>query len=546
MVDGRSGRLHVPEGGDLQVGVTRRAFLARIPLALAAGGLLAACGGAAAPTTGGGGPSTASAAAGGGSGSGGSTLTIALDAFPPKMDPMQSTAYVDRQVYMAVYDALVTFDKSLAIKPGLADSWEISQDGLTYTFHLHPGISFHDGTPFNAQAVVFNTKRYQDPSSPRRSEIALVDSVEAQGDYTVVYKLKSPFSPFLSILGDRAGMMVSPDAVQKQGGNVNQHPVGTGPFMFKESVQGDHITVVKNPKYWQAGLPKSDQVIYKGIPDSNVRLAQLKAGQVDVMDRVAAKDVAGLRADPQAVVDSASGLGYDGFYLNLKTAPFSSKPLRQAVAAAIDRAALVQVVYGDAAVPLVGPFPPSSPAYDPSIAVPKADPAAAKKFLAQAGQAGGFSFTMLIPGNSPVSTQVAQILQNMLNQVGISMKIQQQEFGALLNSVLKGDFQAALVGWSGRVDPDQNIYSFLVTGAGNNNGGYSNPRMDQILKQARIESDMAKRKQLYDQAVQLEMQDVPYVYLDSQNDVKGLLKSVQGFVHVPDGLFRVAPMYVAS
>jgi peptide/nickel transport system substrate-binding protein len=339
---------------------------------------------------------------------------------------------------------------------------------------------------------------------------------------------------------------VSPAAVQKQGGNVNQGPVGTGPFSFKEMVQGDHITVVKNPSYWQSGLPKAAQVTYKAIPDSNVRLAQLRAGQVNVMDRVASKDVPSFQTDAQDVLDSAPGLGYDGFYLNLRTAPFSQKALRQAVAAAIDRAALTKVVYGDTAVPIVGPFPPSSWAYDPSIAVPPANPTLAKQLLAQGGQSNGFTFTMLIPGNSPVSTQVAQILQNMLGQAGITMKIEQQEFGALLDAVIKGNFTAALVGWSGRVDPDQNSYSFLVTGGGNNNGGYSSPQMDQILKQARTESDVSKRKQLYDQAVKLEMEDVPYVYLDSEKDVKGLQKAVQGYVHVPDGLFRVASMYVAS
>ncbi|HVB10409.1 MAG TPA: ABC transporter substrate-binding protein [Bacillota bacterium] len=536
------------------MGITRRALLARVPLILTAGGLLAACGGAAA---GSGGAATgtataasaaASASAGSGQASGGGSksLTIALNAYPPKMDPAQSTAYVDRQVYQSIYDSLVTFDKGLAMKPGLADSWDISQDGLTYTFHLHQGIKFHDGTPFNADAVVFNTKRYQDPASPRRTEIALVESVTATDASTVVYKLQSPFAPLLSILGDRAGMMVSPDAVSKQGGNVNQHPVGTGPFTFKEMVQGDHVAVVKNPAYWQPGLPKLDSVLYKAITDSNVAIAQLKAGQVGVMDTVPPNNVSDLSSDTQLVVDSVPGLGYAGFYVNLRTQPFSSQPLRQAVSAAIDRAAYVKVMFGTAASPIVGPFPPSSWAYDSSIAVPPANPAAAKQFLAQGGQSGGFTFTMTIPGGSPLSSQAAQVLQNMLGKVGITMKIEEQEFGALLGNLNKGNFTAALVGWSGRVDPDQNSYSFLATGGGNNNGGYSSPQMDQLLKQARVTSDQAQRKQIYSQIVKLIEVDVPYVYLDAGADIKGLQKSVQGYVHIPDGLFRVAAMDVSA
>lgn len=292
-------------------------------------------------------------------------LRVALDADPPKLDPHLSSSAIDRQVQNNIFDKLVELDEKLNIVPELAAEWEISEDGRVYTFKLRQGVKFHDGTDFNAEVVKFNFERMlnRELKTPRYNEVSMVEKVEVLDPYTVAITLKKPFSPFLGILTDRAGMMVSPAAVQKYGndGFLN-HPVGTGPFKFESRIKGDSITLVKNESYWRQGLPKADQVIYKVITDQNVAVVNLQSGQVDILDTRTIPDqqLPSLRQDKRVVLDVLPGLGYQGLWLNVTRPPFDDKWLRKAVDAAIDRETLVKVVFGDAATPGWGPFPPSS------------------------------------------------------------------------------------------------------------------------------------------------------------------------------------------
>ena len=465
------------------------------------------------------------------------TLTIGLSSDPPKLDPLLSSAMVDRQVQNNIYDKLVDIDQKLNIIPDLATKWEITDGGKVYTFHLQTGVKFQDATPFNAAAVKFNFDRMLDPKvkSPRFNEVSMVTKVEVVDDSTVRFTLKAPFTPFLGVLTDRAGMMVSPAAVQKYGDDYLQHPVGTGPFTFQSRVKGDSITLVRNDSYWK-GKGQIQKLVYKIIPDSNTSVSNLQSGQVDVLESSAIPDkqIPTLKGTAGTVVDIGSALGYQGMWLNVTQPPFNNIWLRRAVADAIDRKQLVQVAFGaDTAVPGDSPFSPVSPLNDG--VVPAADLAKAKDDLAKGGQPNGFSFKLMI---TPGPNQVAPVLQQMLSQVGIKMDIEQVEWGQLLARLDKLTFQASPVGWSGRVDPDQNVYSFFYTKGGFNDSGYSNKDMDTLLDQSR-QLDGQARADVYAKVIAKIREDVPYVYLYYPSNKLAYSNKVKGLINYPDGMIRV-------
>lgn len=468
------------------------------------------------------------------------TLNIGLSADPPKLDPALSSALVDRQVMVNIYDTLLQLGPGNKIEPDLAKTYTISPDGMTYTLNLQQGVTFQDGTPFNAAAVKFNLERDMQKSSPRHSALTDITSIDTPDSSTVVLHLKRPFSPLLSILTGRTGMMVSPTAVQKEGANFVNHPVGTGPFEFKDRVKGDHITLVKNPHYWQSGEPKFDTVRYKIFTDPNVEYMNLKSGAVQIVDTVPAQDLASLQQNSAYVVQNQPGFGYQGIWFNVKSGPFTNQYLREAVDQAINRQTVVDVVLKGEGMPGYSPFGPSSPAYNKAEDTPPTPNAATiKSLLAKGGQPNGFSFTMQIATGS-VTAQMAQVIQSMLSQYGIKMQIQQLEFGTLLANSENGSFQALQLGWSGRLDPDQNIYSFFYTNGPLNSAGFSNPQVDQLLNQARKEQTMSQRAQTYAQVMDILHQQAPYAFLYHQNNVIAYTSKLQGFQYVSDGLIRAA------
>jgi len=471
------------------------------------------------------------------------TLEVALEAEPPELDPNLSSAYVDRQVMASLYDKLVDIDQRGDIVPMLAESFEVSDDDLVYTFVLRQGIKFHDGTPFNAEAVKFNLDRYQEDDSVRSTEVEPVDSVEVVDEYTVRVTLSEPFAPFLAILTDRAGVMASPKAIQESNGRISDKPVGTGPFEFVERVRGDSITLKKNQDYWRDGLPKANKIVYSGIDDENVQYQNLQSGELDIIDSIPAVEFRNLQEDENYMVSIVPGLGYQGFYLNTRQPPFDDKRLRQAVYQMVNREAIVSAVLRNVlGTPANSPFGKDSWAYsEESDAYPERSVEEAKALLQEAGQQGGFSFTLKIDP-SPINQQFGQVIQNSLKPAGIDVKLEQLEFGRLLADSDSGNFEALALGWSGRIDPDGNIYDFTVTDGDFNESGYSNPEVDELLNEARTVSDRAQRKELYGQVMDILHEDVPYVYLWHNNATTdfAMQKNVTDFEPYPDGIMRLA------
>ena len=485
----------------------------------------------------------------------GGTLRVGIDGDPPSMDPHRSAAFVDRQIYQSLYDKLVDTDEHLRIVPMLATSWMIGADGKTATFKLRQGVRFHDGTPFNAAAAEYNFRRMLfDPKYPsfRKSELRPVTKVNVVDAYTIQLVMSQPYSPLLYALTDRAGMMVSPAAAEQAGLDYGLHPVGTGPFLYAERVLQDHITLRRNPHYWQPNRPYLDAILYRVLVDDNARVTSMKSGDVDIVSLVPLPQVKTLKqqaaqpGSPFQLIER-SPIAWAALALNVTKPPFNNAALRQAVLAAVDQRAIAGAVLQGAAYPAYSFFPNGTPAYDASWTLPARSVAAAKAKLQEGGASGGLSFTIITPPGAQLAT-VLQAVQSMVADAGIQMKIEAIEGVEFVARVTKLEPQATMVQWSGRPDPDFDIYPFVTqSGVGSlNYSGYANPKVQDLLDSARAEYDVAKRRAVYAQVTKILAQDAPYVPLYCPREYKLVSPKLQGFVDQPDGMMRFHEAWLSA
>ena len=480
----------------------------------------------------------------------GGTLRVGFYIEAATMDPHLSGSKIDRQIYHNIYEPLVTLDIKLGIKPGLAESWQ-QPDAKTLVFKLRQGVKFHDGTDFNAEAAKFNFVRMKtETKSVRKGELANVDSVDVVDPFTLRLNLKKPDAALLATLTDRAGMMVSPRVVQERGGELerNARGAGTGPFEFMEWVKDDHILLKRNDGYWsRQGGPYLDRVRYRPIPDDTVKLQSLQAGEIDVMDYVQPRDVAAVKADKNVVVLDVPSLADFAYQLNHTRPPFNVKALRQAVAYSLDLEQIVKGVWLNVGVPANGPIPPTSWAYDKSIPFIKRDLARAKAKLAEGGKAGGFAFTMTT-NNLPINVQEAEVMQAQLAEAGIGMKIKLVDGATLISEGNAKSFEMISYQWSGRPDPDGNVYQFFKTSPGTslNWSGISSPHLDALLDRTREVSSQPERKKLYSEVTKVLQDELPMVFIVHPIEPKAFSPRVQGYEPIPDGMMRFKDVWLRS
>lgn len=479
-------------------------------------------------------------------------LRIGLQDDADILDPDQARTFVGRIVFTALCDKLVDITPDLKIIPQLATGWTWSDDGKTLTMTLRDGVVFHDGTPFDAEAVRYNIERSKTlPESRRKSELASVTAAEVIGPHEIALRLANPDATLLAQLSDRAGMMVSPAAAQAAGLDFGLNPVCSGAFRFVERVQQDRIVLTKFADYWNADQIAVDTVTFLPIPDTTVRFANLQAGDLDMLERLATPDIAAAEADPAIDVATAVSLGYQGITINVANGERSKNPLgqdarvRQALNLSIDRDALNEVVFQGAFAPGNQPFAPGSPWYDTTHPIPPRDIAAARALMAEAGHADGLDIEVQV-ANNPVQMQVVQVIQSMAAEAGIRISVAAKEFATLLSNQTAGDYAASQVGWSGRVDPDGNIHQFQTCAGGINDSKYCNPEVDRLLNAARTSTDPAVRKTSYDGARAILNNDLPIVYLYHPTWIWAVNARVQGFVPYPDGMIRLAGVTVAK
>ena len=478
------------------------------------------------------------------------TLRIALREDPDALDPTLGRTYVGRIVFAGLCDKLFDINDKLEIVPQLATAYEWSNP-TTLLIHLRTGVQFQDGTAMDAAAVKYSLDRHRTmPGSARTSEISAMDHVDVVDPATVRIVLKAPSAPFLSQLTDRAGMIVSPKAAEAEGKDFGTHPVCAGPMQFVERVAQDRIVLERFPGYWNKDAIHLDRVVYQPIPGSSVRLANLQAGSVDFVEFIVPTDTDAVRADRKLRLVSYDGLGYEGITYNVANGPRANTPLgqnalvRQAFDLAIDRDAVLQVVYNGMFPATTQAIPPESPLYDPAIKPAPRDVERAKALLQQAGVKTPVVVNLIAP-NNPDIQQMAEVIQAMTSEAGFDVHITAMEFASSLALAREGGFEAYLEAWSGRVDPDGNLYAFVHTGGSENYGHYSSPVADKLLDDARLETDTAKRKALYSQLSQLEQTDRPISYLYTYRFFNGMSARVTGFTPVADGIIRLQGIALA-
>jgi peptide/nickel transport system substrate-binding protein len=474
-----------------------------------------------------------------------STLRIGLREDADALDPTLGSSYVGRIVYAAMCDKLFDLDANLNIVPQLATGWRY-EDPTHLVITLRPDVTFHDGEKFDAEAVKYTlTRDLTLKGSMRAGEIGPIAAIEVIDPLTVRLVLKAPASPLLAQLADRAGIMISPRAAETLGAaNFATHPVCAGPYAFDSRTAQDRIVLRRFPAHWNASEFHFDQVIYLPIVNSTARLANLKAGAIDLVEYVLPTDIAQVESDPKLKLAIDDSLGYVGITLNTGNGPAANTALgqnalvRQAFELSIDRTALIQVVYNGVFTPTVQANPSSSPLYVPGIEPPARDVAKARALLQQAG------VTLPVPvvlsaSNNPDIQQVAEVVQSMAAEAGFAVKIRTLEFASSLQAAYQGDFQAYLIGWSGRSDADGNMWQMLHSGGTFNYGKYANADTDRLLDEARLYTDPAARRDRYRQVWEQERKDMPLIYLWITRNIVGMKKSLVGFKQVPDGLIRL-------
>ena len=472
------------------------------------------------------------------------TLRIGLAEDPDILDPTLGRTYVGRIVFSAFCDKLFDIDEKLNIVPQLALSHETSPDGKEVTIKLRPGVKFQDGEPFDATAAKFSLDRHLTlPGSFRKPELAALDHVEVVDPLTIKLVLKTPFSPLIAQLADRAGMMVSPKAATEEGEKFGQHPVCAGPYKFVERVQQDRIVFEKFADYWNKDNIHIDRIVYLPLVDATVRLANLKSGGLDLIERLLATDIKEVQADPKLELSSTIELGYQGLTLNIGNdkakGPLSqSAKVRQALDLSIDREAINQVVFNGESKPGNQWVNPDHPYYQKAFPVPPRDVAKAKALLKEAGVTAPVSVDFMVPKGAEIEA-VAQVIQSMAAEAGFDLKIRVTEFATSLNQAEAGEYQAFLLNWSGRIDPDGNSYIFLKTGAPQNYSAWSNPDADKALDDARLVTDLAQRKAIYEKLTRLVLDEEPILYLFHRKILIAHTKRLKGYRQLPDGLVRV-------
>jgi len=472
------------------------------------------------------------------------TLRIGLAEDPDLMDPTTARTFVGRVVFASLCDKLLDIDKNLQLVPQLATAWTWSDDQKSLTMKLRAGVTFHDGEPFNAAAAKYSLERHLTfPGSRRKGEINQIKTIDVVDDATIRINLSVPFAPLIAQLTDRAGMMVSPKAAEAAGDKFGSAPVCAGPYKWVERVQQDRIVVERFANYWDKGAYHFDRIVYQPVTDATVRLANLQSGQLDMVERVAATDVDTVKRNSRLKLESATELGYLGMSFNTGNGDKAKTPLgqdprvRQALELAIDREAINQVVFNGLFKAGNQWVSPSNPWYVKSVPVPKRDVAKARQLLAAAG-VPNLSFTLNVPSGNE-NAQVVQVIQAMLKEAGVDMKIRTVEFATSLQMASKGEFEAYFIGWSGRLDPDGNIYNFSACKGSQNDGRYCSQEMDKHLDAARSTNDRERRMAAYEQAAKTHARDLPRIYLYHRTWFWGLTNKLQGYEPVPDGLIRL-------
>jgi peptide/nickel transport system substrate-binding protein len=487
-------------------------------------------------------------------------MVIGLLAEPVTMDPPQITDLNSTRVIKRMFEGLTAQELgTYKIIPGLAQSWDISKDGLTYTFHLRPNVTFHDGTPLTADAVKFCFDRQMNEQGPFyatgtypyvKGFLGNVAGVEVVNPTTVQIRLKAPLTPFLQYLAHHSLYIYSPEALKKWGKDVVKHPVGTGPFKLETWEPGVRVVLARNDQYW-GGAPKIRQAIYVPIIEAQARLSAIKTGEIDLTMDVPPDSLADLRKDPDVVVAETNSSAVWYVALNTRHPVLKDRRVRQALNYAVHKDAIIRDILKGTAIVATTPLSPVyGPYHEDKTQRYPYDPEKAKALLKEAGYANGFDVTFFVPESgsgmqSPV--EMGTVIQANLAAVGVRAKIQTMEWGAYLKKYLDNPDMAEM-SWNPSIgDPDHMMYMLLSSDRfppAFNAGYYQNDRVDDLLRRARTTVDEKARVPLYREAQKLVVEDAPWIFIDHGKQVIVHRKRVQGFKLHPNFDLVLTPVWL--
>lgn len=488
------------------------------------------------------------------------TLIFGRGADSSSLDPSAVTDGESLYVTKNIYDTLVNYgEQDTTIHEGLAVDWEVSDDGLTYTFQLREGVKFHDGTDFNADAVVYNFERWAQGSEETAPYYAsmfglgeddVIEEVKAIDELQVEFTLKRPQAPFLQNIAMTPFGIASPAAIEEHGEAFGQNPVGTGPFIFKEWKPNETITLEKNEDYFVEGAPKINTLIFQVIPDNSARLTALKTGEIDLMDGVNPSDIESIEGsdDVQIILRPPMNIGYLGF--NTEMEPFDDPLVRQALNHAVDKEAIIDAFYGGNADPAKNPMPPVIEGFNDEIEAYEYDPDKAKEMLVEAGYPDGFEMDLWAMPNPrdymPEPQKIAEAIQADFAAVGVQAEIINYEWTTYLDKVAKGESPAFMLGWIGdNGDADNFIYVLLDQDniGSNNYSRYKNDELHEVLIEAQTETDDEKRKALYMEAQEIIHEDAPWIPLVYAKPALAAGSHLKDFKPHPTGSDKFTDVY---
>lgn len=475
----------------------------------------------------------------------GGTLNVAFASDTKTLDPVFSINFSERQPLYLLYNTLLALKPDFSVAPELAERWEMSPGSRTLTLHLRTGVKFHDGTDFDASAVKFNIDRRLDEKvgSPQRGQMReMIDGVDVVDPSTVAIRLKGPSPNLLGMLAQREGFMVSPAAVEKAGKDLATNPVGTGPFVFKEWVPGNRLVVERNPNYWDKGKPYLDGVVFRDISNTAVAIQRLLTGEADYASALSPIDVKQIQSRPGIVLDASAVGRWYALQYQVNKPPFDNVKLRQAIAHAIDRKRIVDIVMSGGAALSNGPTPNSLWWAAPDIKGHDHDPAKAKALLAEAGHPNGIELTLSTP-QIALLQQVNQLVQEQLKAVGINVKLDPVAQSDWYPRVVQLAINFTPMRWSQRPDPDGFMSLLFHSKGAGNSTKYSNPEVDRLIDQARGLTDQSERAAAYRKAQEIMMADLPYIPLFFSLEYAAMRETVKGHVWVADEIPRLRDLW---
>jgi peptide/nickel transport system substrate-binding protein len=475
----------------------------------------------------------------------GGTLVVGLPSDSKTFDPTFSVQFTERQLLYLVFNTLVRYDTDFSIKPELAESWTIENDGKRIVFKLRSGVKFHDGTAFDAAAVKWNIEHRLDKevASPQRALLEpIIASVEAIDPTTVAFNLKQRAPGLLALLGERPGFMISPAAAQKFGQDFGNNPVGTGAFVFKQWVKGSHLDVERNPTYWETGKPYLDKIVLRDISGSVVGAQRLLTGEIDFVGDLSPQEVKQLQGKASIrLVPITVGRWYS-LQWHMYEPPFNNDKLRQAIAHAIDRKRINDIVMDGKGTLTDGLTPEGLWWFDAKAISYPFDPERAKALLAEAGYPNGFEVSLSTP-QVGVFQQINQLAQEQLGKVGIKVTLDPVAQSEWYDRLVKRVTNFSPNRWTQRPDPDGLLYILFHTQGFANTTGYSNPRVDQLLEEGRNTYDQSQRKKIYDELQEIIAKDIPMLSLFYSVEYGALRDGVQGFAWIPDQIPRYRDLW---